>query len=225
MSELAKVLANQNRDIDYIKTQIGAPSPAAGSGASHYLIRQETIAISIGSANIQSRDLGSSFILGHSGGLGWLGSTTGSIATGSQPYLGDSRGSWGNLASGVNMVFTDIGETVVRNFLGGQSPTAPTYMAIGSDSTTAMASDTTLGSEFESSRYSFDSITSGTGYVEFESVIPSTSPTEQPTYIREIGLFDSSSSGSMFSRSNFTGFWKANNIELQTVVRVDVSGC
>jgi hypothetical protein len=41
-----------------------------------------------------TRNLGSSFILGHAG-LGWLGPVVaGSVAVGSQPYLGDSRGAW-----------------------------------------------------------------------------------------------------------------------------------
>jgi len=227
MTELGKVLGQQSQDIDFVKAMLGNPA-AAGSGVSWFKLREETIAISIGSCNIQSRGLGSSFILGHLGGLGWLGYNVASVAAGSQPFLGCSKGAWGSLSSGVNMTFTDTGVEIVRNFLGDQSPGVPTYIAIGSDGTAPTAADTSLGSEYESSRYTFASTSSGAGYIEFESVIPSTQPTEQPTYIYEMGLFDNNASantGSMLSRSDFVGFWKADNIELQAVVRLNISGC
>lgn len=225
MTELAHTLASHSRDIDYVKTQLGAPA-AAGSGVSHFLFRKDTITISMGSANLSTRGLGSSFIIGHTHGLGWVGTDAGSIAAGSQPYLGDSRDdSWTLQQSGVSMVWTDVGTEIVINWLGGQGAGSPTHMAIGSDSTTVTVSDTTLGSEYESQRYAFDSVSSGTGFVEFESIIPSTKPTEQPTYIREFGLFDASCSGSMFNRNTFTGFYKQDNVELQLIGRLNISGC
>jgi len=227
MTDIGKIIGQQAQDIDFIKAMLGNPQ-AAGSGVSWFKLREETIAISIGSCNILTKGLGSSFILGHTHGLGWLGTNAGSITVGSQPYLGDSKDvSWTFQQSGLNMVFTDDGVEVVRNFLGGQDIGSPSFIAIGSDATTPTAADTSLGSEFESSRYTFASVTSGAGYVEFEAVIPSTSPTEQPVYIYEMGLFDSgaANTGSMFSRSDFTGFWKADNVELQAVVRLNISGC
>jgi len=227
MTELGKIIGQQNRDTDFVKAMLGNPT-APGSGVSWYKLREETIAISIGSANIQSRSLGSSFILSHLGGRGWLGYNAGSPAAGSQPFLGTSKGVWGNLASGVDMTFTDVGVEIIRNFLGDQSPGVPTYIAIGSDGTTPTAADTALGSEFEDTRYSLVSITSGAGYIEFEAVVPSTQPAEQPTFVYEMGLFDDNATdntGSMFGRSDFVGFWKADDIELQAIVRLNISGC
>jgi len=226
MTELGKIIGQQSQDIDFIKAMLGNPA-AAGSGVSWFKLREETIAISIGSFNVLSRGLGSSFILEHTGGLGWLGTDAGSVSAGSQPYLGDSRGTFTLQNSGLNMVFTDDGIEVIRNWLGGQGPGSPTHIALGSDATTPTSADTTLGSEYESYRYNFDSVTSGAGYVEFEAVVPSTKPTEQPAYIYEMGLFDdgTANTGSMFGRSDFTGFWKADNVELQAVVRINISGC
>jgi len=223
---LEKILAGQSQDIDYMKTQLGNQT-GTGSGISDFMFRKETITISIGSANLLSRGLGSSFILGHPSGLGWLGSTAGSIAAGSQPYLGDSRGAFVLQNSGVSMVVVDDGVAQIRNWLGGQTVTAPTYIGIGSDATTATVTDTSLGSEFESdNRYGFDSVSSGVGFVEFEAIIPSTSPSEQPTFIREFGVFDSNTvnTGSMYNHNTFIGFNKTSDVELQAVLRFNISG-
>ena len=226
MTNIGKIIGQQSQDIDFIKTMLGNPQ-AAGSGVSWFSLREETIAISMGSSNLYTRGLGSSFILGHLGGLGWLGYNAASVAVGSQPFLGDSKDSWVMQGSGVNMVFTDVGVESVRNYLGNQSPNVPTHIAIGSDGTTPVSTDTALGSEFESYRFAFDSVTSGAGYVEFEAVIPSTQPTEQPTNIYETGLFDSdtANAGSMFGRSDFNGVWKADNVEMQAIIRLNISGC
>jgi len=226
MTDIARILGNQSQDIDYMKTQLGNQT-GTGSGISDFMFREETITISIGSANISSRGLGSSFIVAHPS-LGWAGYSAASQAAGSQPYAGDSRDdSWTFQQSGVSMVWTDVGTEVVRNWLGNQAPGVPSHIGIGSDSTTAAVTDTSLGSEFTGqNRYAFESTASGTGYVEFESIIPATEPSEQPTYIREMGLFDNATveTASLFNHNTFVGFNKTENAELQAVIRLNISG-
>jgi len=225
MTELAKILGQQSQDMDYMKAQLAGPTGEQGSGVSTFLIRQDDIYLNIGSAELSTRGLGSSFILAHTHGLGWLGSNAGSGAVGSQPFLGDSRdASWTFQQSGVSMMFVTQGEELLQKFFAGDSPNYPQYMAIGSDSTTVTEADTSLGSEYETARWQLTSVSSGAGYIELEYVIGASVPAEQPCYVREFGIFDSSSAGSMYSRNTFLGFNKTDNYELQCMARINISG-
>jgi len=121
------------------------------------------------------------------------------------------------------MVFTNIGKNLVRDWLGSKFPNPPLYMALGSVGDTATADDTQLGSEIPETRRGFDSInTSNDRMVEYEMILPSTVPSSQPVQIREVGLFDSSSSGSMYTHDSFTAVEKTQDVELQTIIAVRI---
>jgi len=121
-------------------------------------------------------------------------------------------------------MFTNDGFDTVLNWLGGNSPNYPQYLGIGSDSTAVALTDTALGSAYESGRFTQSSASSGTGYLEMEYIISSNEPTEQPCNIKEWGVFDSTSSGSMYLRNTFIGFNKSSNYEVQAIVRINISG-
>lgn len=91
MTTLGQVIADISRDKDDMKRDFGM----AGSITNFVNFYPQSITITNPYTLVSIRGLGSSFILGHSG-LGWIGPpVAGSITCGSQPYLGDSRGSWG----------------------------------------------------------------------------------------------------------------------------------
>jgi len=202
------------KDVEYLKTQFG--ELGLGSGLGWFKIFKEDINIAC-SMSIWSRGLGSSFILGH-GSWGRLGT----VADGSQPYLGDSRPNWTFEYSGDNMVFTNQGIDCIIKYLGGQAAGSPTHIQAGSDNTTPASGDTTLGSPYESSIIPLTSISSGNNWVEFETVWSSVEPTEQSCYFREIGLFVGSP-GSLIQHSTFTQFEKTSDIELQASIKLTIS--
>jgi len=86
---LGKIIADISRDKDDMKRSFGV----AGSLTNFINMHIEKIKLSQPYTIVSTRTLGSSFILGHPG-LGWLGYNAASVAVGSQPYLGDSRGAW-----------------------------------------------------------------------------------------------------------------------------------
>lgn len=87
-----KILTWAIKDKDDISKQLGG---ALGSVLTFFTVTRDNVAPTELWTAVSSRGLGSSFILNHVGGLNWLGPEfAGSVAVGSQPYLGDSRGSW-----------------------------------------------------------------------------------------------------------------------------------
>lgn len=121
------------------------------------------------------------------------------------------------------MVFVNDGKNCVRDWLGGQVVGSPSHMAIGSSSTTAYSTDTALGSEINRTRRIFDSITRTDKYVELEMILPSTEPSGlMPITMREVGVFNGSPTGSMFTRRTFAGIEKNENIEYQTILSLKI---
>lgn len=118
-------------------------------------------------------------------------------------------------------MFTNTGKNIIRDWLGSKFPNPPYFMALGSVGTTPTVSDTVLGSEII--ERNFDSInTNNDRLVEFEMILPSTSPTTQPVNLREVGLFNGSPVGSMFSHNIFTTISKTTDVELQSIVAVRI---
>jgi len=215
---LPKIISDGRKDTDFIKPLFGQ----AGSPVPWFMIKEDTVNIMAASVEINTRSLGSSFILGHPG-LGWLGAeVAGSAAVGSQPYLGDSRGAFSLQQSGDTMVFTTIGLNKVRDFLANNVPSAPSHIHFGSDATAATSGDTALGSVIDGTVRAFESVSSGADFVTFEGLIPSTAPSSQPIFVREIGVFDGSPTGSLWSHSTFTGVEKTENLELQGLYTIKI---
>ena len=92
---LENIIANTRRESDDLRPQLGA--------SAFFHIFNNEVTPGNGYVIVSTRGLGSSFILGH-GSWGRLGT----VADGSQPVLGDSRGTWGWLrVEGPDRVFTE----------------------------------------------------------------------------------------------------------------------
>jgi hypothetical protein len=219
MSDLANIIAGGIQDTQSIKPEFGMGYTAGSIVPFFNIYTSETLSLTIptGSVKLNTRTLGSSFLLGHPS-HGWLGYSAASVAVGSQPYLGTSYGAWTYATSGDTMVVTNDGKRVLVNLLGGNINAYPRYMAMGSDATTPTVTDTVLGSEFGDTRIGLNSFTSGDFYAELEMIVPSMQPPTQPAVFREIGVFTDSPTGSMMMRTVFPDFTKTQDIELQNLV-------
>ena len=131
---------------------------------------------------------------------------------------------WGLVSYlGDYMTVTIQGHNMLLSWMAGDGINYPQYLAVGSDSTSASLYDTSLGSEYESSRFSQTSVSSGTGYLDMEYIIPSNLPTEQPAFLREWGIFDSTNGGSIYLRNTFIEFNKTSSYEIQCIQRINLN--
>ena len=102
-------------------------------------------------------------------------------------------------------VFTDAGKAVVTNRLKGAG-TEPNYIAWGTGTGTAAATDTTLFTEASESRVAGTSTqqTTTTTSDTYQVVGTLTVAGEGKT-ITNVGLFDASTGGNLVMKSDFTG--------------------
>ena len=122
-------------------------------------------------------------------------------------------------------MFVNDGKDIITNFLLGSNLTynPPAYMAAGSDITAVTVNDTGLGSEYLLTRQGFSSQTKQSNQVELEMVLDSTEPSDSmPCMMREVGVFDGSPTGSLFSRNIFAELEKTTDIEMQFVIGIRV---
>ena len=122
-----------------------------------------------------------------------------------------------------NMVLTNVGKNIIRNWLAGDGPTEPLGIAVGTGTTPALATDTAL--ETETSREAFES-----GYplkpanyeVIFQREIDTSE--ENGNTLTEIGLFDNATSGgNLICRQVFTGIPKTVDFSLKMNIDLTVS--
>jgi hypothetical protein len=219
MNDLADIIAGGIQDTQSIKPEFGMGYSEGSITPFFNIYTSEALSLVIptGSVKLNTRTLGSSFILSHPT-HGWVGYSAASVAAGSQPFLGASYGAWTYATSGDTMVITNDGKRILVNFLGGNVNAYPSYMAMGSSATAPAVTDTALGSEFNDTRIGLDSFTSGDFYAELEMIVPSMEPNTQPAVFREIGVFTGSPTGSMIMHSTFPNFTKTKDIELQNLV-------
>lgn len=116
------------------------------------------------------------------------------------------------------MVFTNIGKTEVAKWMNNESATSPTHFAIGTGTTSANVTDSSLVTEVF--RDSFDSQTRSDTLVSFDGVVSTTEATGST--LTEIGVFNSSSAGTMFMRNTFAALDKTDSIELQVESRCTI---
>ena len=109
------------------------------------------------------------------------------------------------------MVFTQQGINRMIDFLDGDSPTPPSHIATGTDSTAETDEDTTLGSE--SGRRAFDTKTATTDQITYTVIFPITQLNGQT--LREAGVFNASLSGDMFNRFTHSAITKSPSVEVQ----------
>jgi len=113
------------------------------------------------------------------------------------------------------MTITDTGKTMLARAFGGDTTSNVDQIAFGSVSaTSATSGDTALGSQVDS--LDLSSTSYANAFVEYESILPTGSPSSQPVWIRECGAV--SSTGSLMSRNTVVSVNKTDEIELQEIV-------
>ena len=118
------------------------------------------------------------------------------------------------------MVFTDWGFSVVRDWMLGRNPTAPSGMLVGTGSGTVAFSDILLGSPMDPTRHSFLS-NSGIGFTcQFEHLVNS-GDIITGSVVREIGMIPFSG-GNVFFRSTIPGVELFGSAEIDSFMIVNV---
>lgn len=108
----------------------------------------------------------------------------------------------------------------VTDYLANQSPTPPSHLALGDDNTAFTESDTTLANEISRKILDSTNITGNNRQVEY-SVAWTTTELVGDT-IRELGLFNASTSGTMFNRVVIGDIDKNNTFSLKVIVTIKV---
>ena len=106
----------------------------------------------------------------------------------------------------VNNLVVTTGKTLLANLASGNTTSYVGYMGVGTSSTAASASDTTLVSE--SGRVGLTTRTTSSNVISFVAIfLPGTATAT----LQEAGLFTASSGGIMFARSTFSPITKGMN--------------
>ena len=102
-------------------------------------------------------------------------------------------------------VLTNTGIAKIISALFGNSHTAPVYVAWGSGSGTASATDTTLFTEESESRVSGTKTIETTTVTDDTYQVVGTMTAGGSKTITNAGLFDASTSGNLYIKGDFTG--------------------
>ena len=116
------------------------------------------------------------------------------------------------------MVFTDVGVLEVVKYLKGSTAVYPQYLGVGTSAVAADTTDTTLEAE-TGSRYGV-SVSSNQNSLLFTGIVPSTD--DNGSTIREAALFDTTTSGTMFTRFTHSSIVKSASVEIQYDVTMRV---
>ena len=105
-------------------------------------------------------------------------------------------------------MFVLSGRNVVRDYIANESPAGATHVAVGTGTTGAVDSDTTLQTEVF--RGAVTKITKNSSFLDIFYYLPSTAA--NGSTLTEAGIFNASSGGSMFARAIYTGISKTSSI-------------
>jgi len=108
------------------------------------------------------------------------------------------------------IILTQVIPTVAREevakFLAGESATSPTHMALGTDDTAFSESDTSLGNEIARKTITCDLSEDKTVKYQIEILSTDTEFITGNPEFKEIGLFNSDTGGTLFTRAISSGF-------------------
>lgn len=116
------------------------------------------------------------------------------------------------------MVATTDAKELLASFLAGNTQTAPTHVAFGTNATAPNSENATLTSEF--ARIATTEKPLSGQEIQFTTIMPTTQG--NGTTFKEIGLFNASSAGTMFVRSVFVDIDKTNTFEIQATFVVKI---
>ena len=111
-------------------------------------------------------------------------------------------------------VLTDAGEAITTNRVKGGG-TEPAFVAWGTGAGTAAKPDTTLFTEASEARVSGTSSQETTTTTNDTYRVIGTLTADAGKTITNAGLFDASSAGNLFAKSDFTGIVLANGDSIQ----------
>jgi len=106
-----------------------------------------------------------------------------------------------NTTGFLNTIKSGIQDTIVAN---------ATHLAVGTDNTTPVVGDTALGAEI--TRKARQEYTKGTSDVIISLFLNSTE--SNGNSLKEVGMFDASSSGNLLERNIFTTITKSTSLEV-----------
>lgn len=104
-------------------------------------------------------------------------------------------------------IVTNAGINLLRDFLSGSSVTGITHLAVGSGTSSPSKTDTTLGSEL--ARAAVGARTATAQKLTVTYTLPSSSAANGHN-LTEAGLFNASSSGTMYARATHTAIAKTD---------------
>ena len=117
------------------------------------------------------------------------------------------------------MVLTTYAKELVASFLAGNAQTRPTHIAFGTNATAPNSEDATLTSEFNRITLTETSLTGNE--IQFTTIM--TTAQGNGTTFKELGLFNASTSGTMFTRSVFVDIDKTSSFEIQATIILKVN--
>ena len=98
------------------------------------------------------------------------------------------------------------------------SGTHPTHLAVGTGTTTPVATDTTL--ETETGRYALDAtVKAGARKVRYRYELDTTE--ENGNTLTEVGVFNAGAAGDILNRTTYTGIAKDNTFALRMEVELE----
>ena len=112
------------------------------------------------------------------------------------------------------MVVTTDAKELLASFLGGNSQTAPTHLAFGTDNTAPNEEDTTLTTE--NLRLTTTETTVTGREVKFVTIM-NTAQGNGVTF-REMGLLNASTTGTLFTHLSFIDLAKTSSFEIQAEI-------
>lgn len=102
--------------------------------------------------------------------------------------------------------------------MAGETSTRPTHIAMGNGSTGATSQDTALVSEL--GRVAIDTTTRNSNRIEFTATFNSTALNGQT--LRELGVFNASTGGTMYMRTTIADLDKTSNFEIIVTASFEV---
>jgi hypothetical protein len=121
-------------------------------------------------------------------------------------------------------VITTVGKETVAEMIGGLGAhDAFEYLALGTSGTVAAATNTALAAELTDSGLAIASATASTATANILQLVHTWECTGTAQTIKECGIFNDSSGGTLLARSNFSGITTDPNDSIQITYKVTVS--
>lgn len=201
--EFAKQLGMLAQQQETDKNKLTDASPEH----SIFLVQDGFITFNVVAARVEHQPYDGRFVVGHPS-LGkipaLIGAPTSSVSTASSTTYTQS----------INI----NGKSEISNWLVNQATSHPTYIAIGTGSAEMSEFDTSLAGELR--RFPVDQISYSSGVLTFRAT--RSGMTDSGLSLREIGLFNSSSAGSLFARTTFSAY--TLNTTGQNYIYIGLSG-